>query len=249
VSEGEAGWFESAFGELYQTVYSHRDEPAATREIGFVAGEIGVGANDGVRVRVLDAACGGGRHARELARLGAEVTAMDLSEPLLSDARAAAGGPRYVRGDVRALPFRDRSFDAVVSLFTSFGYFDDAQDRQHLRELRRVVRRGARFVLDFLNSPRIRRTLVPRSERVVGAHRIQEERRIAGDRVEKDVLVLDSGGTRVGGWRESVRLYDAEELAARLEDAGFSVSARYGDLAGGPWAPTSDRLVLRSEAV
>jgi SAM-dependent methyltransferase len=234
-------WFVEAFRAGYLSVYAHRDEASAAAEVEFAASALG-----GAR-RVLDAGCGAGRHARALAGRGLDVTGVDLSLDLLRSAFSAGGGPRYVRGDLRALPFRDGAFDAVVSFFTSFGYFDDAGNARHASGLRRVTRKGGVLVLDFLNAAHVRATLVPRSEKERDGTRIVEERAVRGGRVEKDVtLTSPSGETR--SWRESVRLYDRDELEDVVTTAGFRVRSVHGDLQGAPHGPRTPRCVVVAEA-
>ena len=100
---------------------------------------------------VLDLACGAGRHSKPLCERWWTV-GLDLSAALLRVARREAPDAPYVRADMRVLPFADESFDLVVNLFTSFGYFED--DHEHARVLARVrdaMKPGGTFVIDFLN--------------------------------------------------------------------------------------------------
>ena len=94
--------------------------------------------------RVLDAACGQGRHAHLLAEAGLDVDAVDYSEDLLARARARGSGPelRYMQGDMRSLPADwTGRFDAVVNLSTSFGFFrDPADDVAAIGEFARVLK-------------------------------------------------------------------------------------------------------------
>jgi SAM-dependent methyltransferase len=94
--------------------------------------------------RVLDAACGQGRHAHLLAEAGLDVDAVDYSEDLLVRARARGTGPelRYTQGDMRSLPADwTGRFDAVVNLSTSFGFFrDPADDVAAIGEFARVLK-------------------------------------------------------------------------------------------------------------
>lgn len=232
-------WWTQAFRRSYLDVYAHRDDASAQREAKFVASLLGVAPG----ARLLDAGCGAGRHARAFASLGAEVFAIDYSEELLAEA-LRGGGARCVRADFRRLPFRDGSFAHVVSLFTSFGYFDDEGDRAHLAEIRRVLRPGGTFVLDFLSAPRVVATLVAASERKVGDRVVREHRSVRDGRVEKDVEVLGADGKRLDRWKESVRLYGREEMTSMLGAAGLRAVSVHGDLAGGVWSDDADRLVL-----
>jgi cyclopropane fatty-acyl-phospholipid synthase-like methyltransferase len=116
--------------------------------------------------RVLDLACGWGRHAVELARLGLEVCGLDRSEALLRHgarlADAAGVEVRWVRGDVRDLPWSG-CFDAVVSLFSSLGYFlDDEEDRRALRAARRALKPGGAFLLETMHRDSIAREFAER---------------------------------------------------------------------------------------
>jgi SAM-dependent methyltransferase len=233
-ASGGAGWWTEAFRRSYLDVYAHRDDSSAESEARFVADRLGVAPG----ARLLDAGCGAGRHARALSRLGADVIGVDLSAELVAEARRR-GGARYALADFRRLPFRAGAFAHVVSLFTSFGYFDDVGNGEQIWEVRRVLRHGGTFVLDFLNAPRVAATLVAESERTVGGRVIRERRRIVGGRVEKDVEVAG-----VGRWTESVRLYGKDELLADLDVACLGVVSVYGDLAGGAWSESSERLVI-----
>ena len=101
--------------------------------------------------RVLDVPCGQGRHAHLLAEAGFRVDGLDYSAHLLARARDRGTGPtlRYTRGDMRQLPARwTGRFDAVVNLFTSFGFFTDPDDDARVvREFARVLApRGEAYV-------------------------------------------------------------------------------------------------------
>jgi len=240
-------WYVDAFRAGYLDVYAHRDDGAAASEVAFPAEVAGV--RDGAIV--LDAGCGAGRHARALAERGLRVTGIDLSGDLLAAAASKSthplASPHYVRADLRALPFAEGSFDAVLSFFTSFGYFDDADNLRHASELRRVLRPGRRLVLDFLHAPRVRATLVARSRKECDGTTIIEQRALRAGRVEKDVTMTAPDGSQ-RQWRESVRLYDPDELDTVLVAAGFRVVAHHGDLCGAPLGAASLRCVVVAEA-
>jgi ubiquinone/menaquinone biosynthesis C-methylase UbiE len=218
-------WWREAFKRPYLECYAHRDDGAADRESKFVAKLLGLRAD----ARLLDAGCGAGRHVRAFCRRGAKVVGVDFSKDLLDEARRRGKEP-YVQADVRALPFRDAAFAHVVSLFTSFGYFDGDGDKRHLRELRRVLRPGGTFVIDFLNPGRVRHDLV----------------RQGG--VVKPVPIRHPVGHGPTVWIESVRLYGRKDLEKLLSAAGFDVRSVHGDLAGGVWEEDAQRLVLTAAA-
>ena len=240
-SEPSREWFRDWFGEEYLELYPHRDEAEAARAVRLYLEAAPPSAP------VLDLACGGGRHLRELDEAGVEAVGLDLSRVLLAEARRAGSGVPLVRADMRRLPFRDEAFGGLTSFFTSFGYFPSvAEDRSVIRGVRRVLRRGGTFMLDFFNADRVRETLVPRDERRIGDRRVVQTREIVGDTVIKHIRVFDEGTTAGGERRfeERVRLYGAAELDAMLAAEGLRVDGRYGDYAGAPVDAAAERLIL-----
>lgn len=182
-------WYEESFGEDYLRVYNDRDEQGAAHEVhGMIAWlKLPAGAE------VLDLCCGMGRHSLSLAEKGYAVTGMDLSDVLLDEARKEEGADnvRWVQGDMRELPFADGSFDAVVNLFTSFGYFkEDAEHVRVLREIRRVLRPGGRFIVDFMNPTHVKRHLKPYTGREEDGLKIEERRRIEDGFVKKHITII-----------------------------------------------------------
>jgi SAM-dependent methyltransferase len=232
-------WFEQWFGEEYLRLYPHRDDRDAGEAVALIDRVVPLAGR-----RVLDLACGPGRHAAQLAARGARTVGLDLSLPLLARARQRTrGSVALVRGDMRRLPFAPAVFDVVVNLFTSFGYFAD--DTQHLAVVRgaaTLLRPGGTFVLDYFNAAAVRASLVPREERTTGRERVVIERRLSPDgrHVLKEMHLLDDGRSFV----ERVRLFSPDDLAALLGAAGLRVSDRFGDYAGGPVSPDAPRAIL-----
>jgi SAM-dependent methyltransferase len=231
-------WFEQWFGEEYHALYPHRDADDARRAIALIRRVAPWRPAD----RVLDLACGSGRHAAELERSGARVVGFDLSPPMLRRAKARTRAP-LVRGDMRALPFIPGTFALAVNLFTSFGYFrDDAEHELVLRQVAAALAPGGRFVLDYLNAEEVRRSLRPTEERRAGGSIVRITRRfsVEGRFVVKEIELPDEGRT----FQERVRLYAAEELKGLLTGAGLAVTAWYGDYSGAPGGPDAPRVIL-----
>jgi hypothetical protein len=131
----------------------------------------------------------------------------------------------------------------VVNLFTSFGYFrDDAQHRVVIDEVARVTRSGGWFVLDFLNAPQVKSSLVPFDRKQVGSRVVEQEREISPDGryVRKTITLLDEDRTFV----ERVRLFEPDELAQLLTSADFVVDEVLGDYDGRPLDPTTERAIF-----
>jgi SAM-dependent methyltransferase len=242
-------WFQQAFDAPYLEVYAHRDDAEARR-----------GTHDLLQPHlkpddvVLDLACGAGRWLLPLAKTGVRAIGVDLSADLLARAARLRGesGASFelLRGNMLQIPLREASCDMVLSLFTSFGYFETrAQDVAVLREVRRVLRPTGLFVLDVFNAARVRRELVPHSERTAGGYRVRETRRIDPARcmVIKDIELRRQG--KVFRYREQVRLWDHDDLVAEVRARGFEIRASHGDYDAAAFdADRSPRLILVAAA-
>ena len=239
-----ADWYEEAFRADYLRVYPHRDDAAAAAEVAAWRGALpGIGPGK----RVLDLACGAGRHLRAMEAAGIRAVGADLSADLLAEARRRGRGrDRVVRCDMRRLPFRAGAFEGVTCFFTSFGYFaTPEEDAAALREAGRVLAAGGSLLLDLADPISAVRDLVPVSERLGGGILLVERRRASPDgrRIEKEVTLHE--GVRERRWTESVRLYPPEEIEAMAGAAGLRPAGRFAGHGGGPWrAGESPRCVL-----
>ena len=142
-----ADWFEEYFGEEYLLLYPHRDEEDAERLVSLLCRTVGLMPG----WRVLDVACGTGRHVAAFRARAAGATGLDLSQHLLQRAQGSARLP-VVRSDLRRIPVRARTMDFTVNLFTSFGYFDS--DAEHARrrsvQIRLLLTIGSNIVAPLL---------------------------------------------------------------------------------------------------
>ncbi len=240
-------WFHDWFGTDYLELYPHRDRQEAEAGVSLLLNRI-PWTDDW---NVLDLACGAGRHLQVLHGHGLSPVGLDLSLPLLRQARATEPLSPVVRGDMRSLPFGDEAFHLITSFFTSFGYFrSPADDETVLSEVRRTLRPGGYFFLDFLNAKEVVRALNPRDESVSGGKRVVQERRIVqeGKVVEKQIRIRDESGGEERSYTERVRLYRSHELESLLEAAGLVPVERLGDYRGGAFSDESPRCILLGRA-
>jgi SAM-dependent methyltransferase len=194
--------------------------------------------------RVLDAACGFGRFAGALLELGCAVVGVDISPAAIAEARRRCPGPEYVVADLTKR-LELGPFDAVVNVFSSFGYGATvADDARVLAGWRRMLRPGGQLLMELSDLERSRARL--------GGIGVVVQRETNGVREtlrcdpETHVLhiryVLGEHELEV-----ETRLYDADELERMLAAAGFGEIRRFGGFDGRRKAP-EDRLVLVARA-
>lgn len=233
-------WWESWFGEEYLDLYPHRDLASARREAAFALEHLPARPTP-----LLDLCCGSGRHSLPLAEAGCPPVGLDYSAPLLNLAQRRNPDLPLVRGDMRALPFRDGCFRAVVNFFTSFGYFlGEVENVAVVGEIERVLEGGGAFLCDTFGRDAVLTRLVPEEHRFCGdrEYRIRRWWNAGSARLEKEIEVRRAGSTEI--FRESVRAYTADELVALLQGAGLRVEATWGDFDAAPVGPDSPRLIV-----
>ena len=234
-------WFEEWFGEEYLQLYPHRDDDEAARAVALLADATGLRPG----WRVLDVACGAGRHARAFQAAGARCTGVDLSATLLRIARGVTDAP-LARADMRALPIRPGSMDLTVNLFTSFGYFDrDAEHAAALHEMVSTVRRGGWFAIDFLNPSVVRARLVPCERIAVQGREVEVTRAVSADGHYVSKTIRTTDGRR---FAERVRLFEPAEMEAMLHRTGVAVRHRFGDYDASALEAGSSRTILVGQA-
>lgn len=244
----DPAWQDAFFSGLTLDIWRAAvDEERLSAECDFIADALDLDPDDAL----LDVPCGEGRHAVELARRGYRPTGLDLSEPCLERARAAAAADpeierplAFLRRDMRDLqglgPFR-----GAYCLGNAFGYFDGAGCRRFLAAVARTLEPGAGFLL---HSGMIAESLLPNYEEEVSLE-------VGGFRMDcrndYDVLAgrldtryrLERGGAveeRLGHhW-----IFTLRELAAMLAEAGFVDPQPCAEIDGRPFEIGDPQLYL-----
>ena len=237
-----AEWFRDWFGRAYLELYPHRDEEEAARAVALYRERTGLAAG----ARVLDLACGAGRHLQRLRAADLQAVGIDLSAPLLDAARARPGvDGSIVRADMRRLPFAAGTFDGLVNFFTSFGYFlTPEEDIEVLREIRRVLRPGAPFLMDYLHAAWVIDRLDPESVGEINGTPVRQTRWVEGDQVFKRIEIGGTAGREPEVYHERVRLYSPDALRTLLREQGLEATNTFGGYDGTPFRGDSARLLL-----
>ena len=252
-------WWETIFDEKYLKTYVDSGTPEVTaKEVSFLVKRLQLarGAN------LLDLACGYGRHAIALARHGFRVTGIDLSKHFIALARneAAREGLEisFEVGDMRNLSF-DKEFDAVINLFSSFGYFEDASDDSLvLRKVCRALKPKGKFLFDLNNTwasfARVLRQ--GNSDNKTGLLTAVIKTKLSNGLIltEKDEFVpetvqwittktwMEKGRRRRYQFR--VRVFVVPQLRLLLEQNGLFIKRLWGGFEGSPYSFDSRRIVI-----
>jgi len=224
------------FGEP-QFIEAAEQVPALLKRIGLDRGA------------VLDLGCGPGRHALPLARAGLDVTAVDTSARLIEELRDRARAEPFTIdarvGDMRTFE-RPAAFDAVLLMWTSFGYFDDEAD--HRRVLDRALdnlRPGGWLVVDQLGLETLCRSLQPVHLTEYEDGRLLVERPVLADlntRLENEWILVDGEQARRATW--SHRVWSAGEFARLVDEAGFELESIDADLEATPYDFEAERMIV-----
>jgi SAM-dependent methyltransferase len=196
---------------------------------------------------VLDMGCGPGRHSLELARRGFSVSGVDRTRVYLAQAREQAAEEgldiEFIEQDMRDY-VRPDSFDLALSLFTTFGFFEEAADNQQvLANVYTSLHEGGVLVMEMMGKEVLARIFQQRDWSEKDGVFLLLDRLPARDWswMDSTWIVIDNGDQtryKFGHW-----LYSAVELTAMLKEAGFAAVDIYGNLEGGAYDLNATRLV------
>jgi len=199
--------------------------------------------------RVLDVPCGQGRHAHLLAEAGFDVDGLDYSTKLLALARRRGTGARlrYTRGDMRTLPARwTGRFDAVLNLFTSFGFFaKPADDRRVIAEFARVLAPGGVLVWNGGSRDGVMARFLHRDWwQTENGTLIAHERTFDALSGVLTVHSVWSGPSGQGTREHRIRLYTPTRLAELCADVGLIVEQAFEGFTERPLTRRSSEMLL-----
>lgn len=148
-------WFDSPF---YHMLYKNRDYAEAQRLIDNISDFLKIGKEN----KILDLACGKGRHSIYLNSKGYDVVGLDLSRQNILHANQFQNKRlKFFEHDMRE-PFSENEFCFVLNLFTSFGYFElDKEDEKVIQAMVKNLKPSGQLLIDFLNPYKVIHNLVP----------------------------------------------------------------------------------------
>ena len=233
-------WFESWFDtEYYHILYKERND----EEAQLLMDNLTQYLNLPEEARILDLACGKGRHAIYLNSLGYDVTGIDLSENSITEATTFANEKLHFKvHDMRETC--DEKYDAIFNLFTSFGYFDeDADNLKTLKAIHNSLTETGFAVIDFMNADYVIENLVPEEIKTVDGIDFHIKRNYKDGYIFKEISFEDKGKKHQYTERvQALRLADFEKM---MEEAGIYLLDIFGDYKLKKFFKTqSERLIM-----
>lgn len=197
---------------------------------------------------VLDLCCGPGRCSVALSRRGFSVTGVDQTRYLLNKARtrarAAGVNIEWILADMRDF-VRPESYDLALSMFTSFGYFENrSEDEKVLSNVFKSLRPGGVFLLEMMGMETLAKIHRPSSvDTLPDGSMLVDEHQIIDDwsRVRNEWTIIRKD--KVRKFKFHINLYSGRELREKLEHAGFNPVQLYGNMDGDEYGPDAKRLV------
>jgi len=223
-----AEWFDGFFDGIYANVLANTfDERRTARHVRIVKRLLKLRRGQSA----LDVPCGMGRLTIPLARMGLDMTGVDLTPLYIRRARRAAkkeGLPvRFIQSDMRAIDF-DGEFHGALNWFGSFGYFSDAENLAFARQVFRALRPGGRFLIDGINKSWILSHFRPRSDEMRGRVRVQTESKWNARKGRVVSTWTLTKGAKTERLRVDMWIFNGADIRRLLRAAGFREIELYG---------------------
>lgn len=219
-------WFNS---DYYISTYSHRNTEEAKNFIDCLTTTIQLKKE----TKILDLACGYGRHSYILSDMGYNVYSVDLSKNLLK--KASEHLNNLICCDMRTLPLKQK-FDVVLNLFTSFGYFEsDEENISVVNNVYNIVKPNGIFIFDYFNSVFLKKQL----NSTLYKNCDNSVKSIENERIIKYIQVDNKNFT------ESVKIFSPNMIYEFIKNTGFELQKTFGNYDCSDFdIDTSPRLII-----
>lgn len=241
-------WWKKDFDANYLHIYARMDR-SADDMAGHIVDRLGLSPG----AEVLDLCGGYGRIAIPLARRGYRMTVLDRSDYLLSEGRRRAQEAgveiTWLQGDMREIP-SGLSFDAIINIFTSFGYFDEEKENERvIAGAARRLKPGGLLLIDVIHrDPLLWRGVAHRWEELEHHWLLEESSaELTTSRWHSQRWLIPKDGGAPTQQAHSVRVYSAHELRAMCCRCGLDVKEQFGGLDGSQLSKESRRLVTLAQ--
>lgn len=215
-----ASWFDTPY---YHILYKDRDYAEAQVFMDNITHYLNLPDD----AKILDLACGKGRHSIYLNQLGYDVTGADLSENSIEKASESANEKLHFEVHDMRIPF-EQKFDAIFNLFTSFGYFEnDADNLTTLKAIQESLSEYGFAVIDFMNVQNVINNLVPEEVKTVENINFHIKRYLKDGHIFKEIDFEDKG--EKFHFTEKVQALTLQDFEEMMEEAGIYLLDTFGD--------------------
>jgi SAM-dependent methyltransferase len=229
-------WFDSPF---YHILYHQRNDAEAEYFIDNLCQYL----HPTTEARMLDIACGKGRHSVYLNKKGFDVTGIDLSYSSIKYARQFENEKlHFFEHDMRKLLYINY-FDVAFNLFTSFGYFESEKDNVNtLKAFRKSIKKDGTLVLDYFNSAKIVRNLTETETKSIDGIDFHIQKKVVNGYILKTIEFKQG---RKYKFKEEVQAYSYTDFERLFKLSGFKINACFGSYKLEAFDPEqSDRLIF-----
>lgn len=230
-------WFDSPY---YHILYKNRDHEEAKLFISNLIEYLKIQSNE----KILDIACGRGRHAIFLNQQGFDVVGADLSKNNIDFAKQFENERlKFYINDMRKLLF-PQAFEYVLNLFTSFGYFeDDAEDLQVIQAIADSLKPNGKLVIDFLNPSFVQKKIVTEEEKTLDDIPFWIYKKIENGFIKKEIQFEVED--KLYQYIERVKLITLEKFKDYFSKTNLKILETFGDYHLQPYdINNSERLIL-----
>tara|TARA_B100001142_G_scaffold324592_1_gene376600 strand:+ start:2657 stop:3379 length:723 start_codon:yes stop_codon:yes gene_type:complete len=230
-------WFNSPY---YHLLYKNRDREEAELFISNLISYLKIPKN----TKIIDIACGKGRHASYLNKQGMDVVGIDLSINNITAAKKEENPTlQFIVHDMRE-PFKENEFNIATNLFTSFGYFKKKEDEQKaINSMASNLKKEGILIIDFMNVKKVIRNLVKSENKIIEGVNFNIHRSIINDYIIKDINISKNG--KHYKFKETVKALTLIEFSNLIKNAGLHIIDTFGNYQLEDFsALSSERLIM-----
>ena len=232
-----ANWFDSPY---YHTLYKNRDEKEAQVFIDNLIDYLQIPKGS----KLIDIACGKGRHAKYFNKKGMDVVGVDLSQNSIHTAKKYENqNLQFAAHDMRE-NYQENAFDVVTNLFTSFGYFENNKDEQKaINAMANNLKKEGILIIDFMNAKKVIANLVLNEQKTINNIQFDITRQVKDGFILKDIRITD--GKEEQQFQEKVKTISLADFSEFITNAGLKIIDIFGNYKLDNFdEEISDRLIL-----
>jgi len=232
-----ANWFDSPY---YHTLYKNRDEREAQVFIDNLIHYLQIPKGS----KLIDIACGKGRHAKYFNQKGMDVVGVDLSPNSINTAKKDENkNLQFLAHDMRE-NYKEDTFDIVTNLFTSFGYFEDNKDEQKaINAMASNLRKEGLLIIDFMNAKKVIANLALNEQKTIDGIQFDITRKVKDGYILKDIRITDE--KKEQQFQEKVKAITLADYSEFITNAGLKIIDIFGNYKLNDFdEEISDRLIL-----